>query len=188
METLRVTQDEQDDFSHKGSFAIDFGGEDTGKSNIYAPCNLKITRVRRNANGEIYWTSTEPILFADGSIDYASGVFLHCDNRHLVEGMFFLQDDYITQEGGWGAGSPNKFGNHVHVEACKGILKQPRQVKNGAGIWVIEKQNSLRSMFFIPKNVKILKAGKAHWVIDHETEIVEQKCLECKYFIERNSK
>ena len=70
MEYLRVTQGENDTYSHAGSLAMDFGGKGTGADKLYCPCDMVVKRTRQNANGELYLESVEPVLFADGSTDY----------------------------------------------------------------------------------------------------------------------
>lgn len=134
---------------HIGSLAEDYAGRNTGKCNVYAPCDIVITRIRLNANGEIYWQSIEPVETANGNISYICGVFIHCDNRHLKKGMIFKQHEYITQEGGWGNnGKPNAFGNHLHIEVYQG-KGQINQIKNKFNCWQIPKQSKIQDTFFL---------------------------------------
>lgn len=153
-----------------GSKAIDYGGKDTGRDKLFCPCTCKVIRVRPFANGELYLESTEPVLWADGTIDYRRMLFMHDEtNTDWSTGKIIKQGQYFYREGGMGNGKPNKFANHVHIEIGKGrfSLKQPaRQSKNQWGTWVMKNQESHYNGFWIPKTTKILNGGGYNWKID----------------------
>ena len=168
MTVLRVTQKAYGAYSHAGSLAIDFGGKDGGIDPVYAPCDIEIKRVRLNATGEVYVQSLEPVLFADGTSDYLHGIFIHGDNRKLQEGQIIKQGDKFYSEGGWGAGKPTTFANHVHVEAGKGKFKQLTQTKNPQGTYVIENQFLLEKLFWLGQDVQVVEGAGYNWKVDDE--------------------
>lgn len=107
MEFLRVTQGEFSTYSHAGSMAIDFGGKDTGSDKLYCPCDMLVKRCREKANGELYLESTEPVLFADGSSDYARLLCIHDSTFKVKVGDIIPQGQFFYEEGGMGGGNPH---------------------------------------------------------------------------------
>ena len=163
MEYLRVTQGENDTYSHAGSLAMDFGGKDTGADKLYCPCDMVVKRTRQSANGELYLESVEPVLFADGSTDYARLMCMHDSAFNVKEGQIVRQGEYFYDEGGMGSGNPNKFAKHVHIEAGKGKWKSTTQSRNSQGTYVIENQASLYDLFILGDDVVILGDGGYNW-------------------------
>lgn len=149
MKYLRITQSENVG-SHRNSLAMDFGGKDVFKDDLYAPCDLKIIRVREKANGEVYAESLFPVSFADGTTDYLHILLLHDNNTYkLKEGDVIKQNTPFYREGGMGNGDPCHFANHVHIEAGKGKWKEPIQFKNNVGTYVCENQEHLYNLFWL---------------------------------------
>lgn len=164
MEYLRLTADETAD-RHKGSLAYDFAGKDTGCDELYAPCDMTVCRIRENRNGEVYFQSTEPVKFRDGSIDYARMLLMHDESAHeLYEvGETVRQGDFIYSEGGMGDGNPNKFPNHVHVEVGKGKWKDCKHYQTEYGTYSIENPNNPESLFILPRDCIVLEDGGKNW-------------------------
>lgn len=173
MENLRVTQEENKG-THKGSLAIDFGGKDTGKDCLYAPCTMIVKRIRENANGEVYLESVKPVIFADGTRDYARLLVLHdSEAQNLLEvGEMINQGEYFYSEGGMGGGVPNKFANHVHIEAGKGRWKENGAEKHyrtgykdedGNNTYSITNPTSLYNLFVLKRDTIILEDGGYNW-------------------------
>ncbi|AXB22561.1 hypothetical protein [Alces alces faeces associated microvirus MP10 5560] len=159
MEYLRITQDENSAPSHIDSYAIDFGGKDGEQDILYAPCEMICKRIRENANGEQYWESTKPVLFADGTTDYAHMLFIHDNNTFNNEvGDIIQQGNAFYKEGGMYQGNPTHYANHVHIEAGKGKWNNCMQFQNDKGTWVSENIYTLSSLFWLHKNTKILDA------------------------------
>ena len=182
MEYLRVTQGENDNYSHAGSLAMDFGGKDTGVDRLYCPCDMVVKRCRYNANGELYLESTLPVLFADGTTDYARLLCMHDNAFNVVEGQVLKQGDYFYDEGGMGGGKPGKYANHVHIEAGKGKWKSTTQTMNSRGSYVIEKQAHLYDLFILGDDVIIKGNGGYNWkkVSDFKEPELEKECEHCK--------
>ena len=163
MQYLRVTQGENSTYSHAGSLAMDFGGKDTGSDKLYCPCDMIVKRCRQNATGECYLESIEPVLFADGTSDYARLLCIHDSTFNVHEGQIVKQGEYFYDEGGMGSGNPNKFATHVHIEAGKGKWKSCTQFANSQGVYVCENQAHLYDLFLLGDDVIIKDAGGYSW-------------------------
>lgn len=151
MKYLRITQEENTG-SHRNSLAMDFGGKDAAKDVLYAPCDLKVIRVRDKANGELYCESLSPVLFADGTKDFLHILLLHDNNTYnLKAGDIIYQHDAFYREGGMYDGDPYYYANHVHIEAGKGKWKNAVQTKNAAGTYVSENQEHLYNLFWLKR-------------------------------------
>ncbi len=170
MEYLRVTQNAGSSYSHKGSLAMDFGGKDTGEDNLYAPCDMIVKRLRYNANGEAYFESIAPVLFADGTSDYLRLLCVHSSEFLVNEGQILSQGQLFYTEGGMGSGNPSAFNSHVHIEAGKGKWEQILQFKNEYQTYVIENQYPLEKLFILGDDVIILNSGGYDWI--RESEVI----------------
>ena len=173
MEYLRVTQGygyksngsvDTSSYSHAGTYAMDFGGKDTGSDPLYCPCDMVVKRCRQNANGELYLESTLPVELADGTTDYVHLLFIHDSSFNVVEGQVLTQGYHFYDEGGMGSGNPNKFGTHVHIEGGKGKWKSTTQSKNAQGVYACENMYPLHKMFILGDDVVILDDGGHKWM------------------------
>lgn len=167
MDILHVTQGENGNASHKGSLAMDFGGKDTGADKIYAPCTMRIVRVRKDSSHEIYAESVEPVQWADGTADYMNFTFMHDNsiNANVKTGAIIRQGEYFADEGGFGRGQAGRFANHLHLEVGKG--KSPaRQVKNSAGTPMTPGQVHIYNALFLKPDTIIRNDGKYPWKTD----------------------
>lgn len=116
MPTMTVTQG-YDVGTHKGAYALDLAGEDTGIDWVLAPFTGTIKQVLSASYGNWYWfESNEPVLCANGEVTKLVAMFGH-DNkvRHKV-GDVIKQGDKLCAEGTSG----NATGNHCHLEVGKG--------------------------------------------------------------------
>lgn len=160
MTTLRITQDENGATSHKGSLAMDLGGKDTGSDKIYAPCDLSVVRIRTNSSHETYLESAEPVLWADGTVDYMSFTMMHDNyiNSNCKVGSIIPQGAYFMDEGGFGGGKVNKFGTHCHLEVSKGKSTKS-QFKNSYGTWQTANQVHIYNALFVSADCTISNKG-----------------------------
>lgn len=172
MEYLRVTQGygfkadgsvDTGSYSHAGTYAMDFGGKDTGSDPLYCPCDMVVKRARQNANGELYLESTLPVELADGTCDYVHLLFLHDNKFNVVEGQVLTQGYHFYDEGGMGSGNAHAFGTHVHIEGGKGKWKSTTQAKNAQGVYASENMYPLHKMFILGDDVQILDDGGYDW-------------------------
>lgn len=130
MEVMTISQGVNDPFSHAGTMNIDLSGKDGGSDPVFAPADITVKWFGGDSNGIIVWTN-EPVLFADGTVDYASIRILHNnDISYLKVGQVFAQGDVFYHEGvaGWATG------NHIHFNVAKGrttTLIKHTEVANG---------------------------------------------------------
>lgn len=122
MDWLNISQGVNGYFSHKGAPALDCCGKDTGKDPVFAPVRLKYKAHDSAANGNaIFFESVNPVLCADGTVNYLTFMFIHDDNISDVltlaaKGHIFEQGEEFLDEGVAGYAT----GNHSHIEVAKG--------------------------------------------------------------------
>lgn len=117
LEYLYMSQDEGGDYSHAGTLAIDFlGWSDNGRiyqCPYYAPCSCTCIGSTESANR--IWQSNNPVLLADGTVDYVCWVQAH-DNNPLPVGTVLNQGDLLGHTGTAG----QVTGDHLHLNIAKG--------------------------------------------------------------------
>ncbi|MBS6169663.1 hypothetical protein [Dielma fastidiosa] len=143
-----------DSISHKRSWAIDNGGETSGRTKfdeVYAPVTMKLFRKMEtwaDANGVIY-VSTKPVLFPNGEKDYLYLYMCHCED--ISEFNFettYKQGDVIYREGAYGLKDNTQV--HVHMEArMKRDTTGPEYRANSAGAWGLFGNEPIQDLFFI---------------------------------------
>lgn len=177
MDTLRVTNGPHGNKSHMNSWAIDLGGEDTGISRFYAPFTGVIKRLRTNSN-EVWFESSEPVQWADGTQDYVTILMIHANSVPAVQGQTVKQGEWLYNEGTKG----NATGNHIHFEVGKGKFVSPYgwykvgYGTDGSEIWNIYNQVDPTRVFFLKPTCNIMAAGTDNssgaalqWVVDDGT-------------------
>lgn len=128
MPYLYMTQDEGGDFSHAGTYNIDFVGYNGSSvitnAPLYAPCSMRCRLAPPGgSNGEI-WDSIDKVHLPNGQLDYLTLEFDHSNNPpyHYVgaevsQGQMF----YTTGMAGF------VTGDHVHIcvgQGAGGVLVQ----------------------------------------------------------------
>ena len=115
MDVLNMTQDEGGDYSHAGTYNIDFVGS-YDHYPLYAPCSLRIRRIVSDSNGLIC-DSVNKVHLPNGALDYITLLVAHDNNPpSMVVGTIFNQGDlfYHTGTYGWATG------DHVHIGIGQG--------------------------------------------------------------------
>ena len=116
---MNITQGMNGGHSHKGTKAIDCGWVNEENKKLYAPFTGKIAQIKTDSNA-VWFQSKEKVLFADGSIDYATVRTVHDnDVSDLYVGKEIKQGEYYYKMGNKG----NATGVHVHIEISKGHVK-----------------------------------------------------------------
>ena len=117
---MYMSQDEGGDYSHAGTYSIDFLGWGANgriyQCDYYAPCSMRCVDIfDPNANMRV-WESINPVHLADGSLDYLTIYFAHDDNPPYTIGDTVTQGQVIGHTGttGW------VTGDHVHTGLGKG--------------------------------------------------------------------
>lgn len=153
--------------SHVGSNAIDIAGKDSGIENIYAPFSGTIKKIYEFGH-TVWLESSAPVLFADGTKNYATASFTHDNNvNNLKVGQKIKQGQAFYQEGTAGVA----FGNHVHLEIAKGKFSGSGWYLNRYGVWTINNSYDPTKAFWLD-NVNILNGFGYTWkkVVDDMTD------------------
>lgn len=120
MPYLYMTQDEGGNYSHQGTYNLDFSGwGPNGKvyqAPMYAPCTMKLLHFWTalvNGNMQV-WESTQPVHLANGQLDYLTLVVAHDNNPPYAsigtivrQGILFYHTGTYYTAGG--------TGDHVHT-------------------------------------------------------------------------
>lgn len=109
MKNLNISQGAYGTFSHQGVPALDICGKDTGIEETLAPCKMRLAAYGAANEGNPIWLeSVNKVLFADGTINYATIMILH-DNyvgdiiAHATNGGIWEQWQSCADEGTSGA-------------------------------------------------------------------------------------
>ena len=161
MPTMTITQG-YDMGTHKGTYALDLAGEDTGVDWVLAPFSCIVKHIENASFGIWYWVeSLEPVLCANGEITKLTAMFGHDDKvRHKV-GDIIKQGDKLCAEGTSGYAT----GNHCHFELGKGEYVGT-WYENGQGVWMLYNEVKPNEYLFVPKDCNIKKDYGYKWTIE----------------------
>lgn len=114
---LYMSQDEGGDYSHIGTYNIDFlGWGENGRiyqAPIYAPCTMKVVATWLNYAGgnSVFFESVDKVHLANGQLDYLTISFGHDSNPpYTTIGQVVQQGAICYHTGTYG----NVTGDHVH--------------------------------------------------------------------------
>lgn len=126
LEYLNMSQDEGGDFSHQGTYNLDFlGWNSLGRvynCPIYAPCTMRVVAyVSGYAGGNmVIFQSVSPVHLADGSLDYLCISFAHDSSPpYTTVGQVVGQGQICYHTGRYGYVT----GDHVHTCCGKGTYQ-----------------------------------------------------------------
>lgn len=134
LEYLNMSQDEGGDYSHVGTYNIDFLGWGVlGRvleCPIYAPVTMKVVATWLNFSGgnAVFFESVNPVHLANGNLDYLTISFAHDSDPPITTiGQVVNQGDLCYHTGTYG----NVTGDHVHT-CCgegqyQGVTSRPPQ-------------------------------------------------------------
>ena len=171
--TMRETQKIGGLFSHKGTYALDEGGKDTGIDNLYAPCDLKVVAKGSSSYNAVYYQSVSKVKFANGIEDYINFRTLHDnDISNIKVGQVFKQFSVIGQEGKRGA-----TGSHTHLQVAKGVYRGI--YKNIYGFYMLVNEIAPNKVFSLLKGYnKVLKTSASwNWVTGSTYTIAKKKLI-----------
>lgn len=157
---MNVTQGVDGSYSHKGSYAIDFGHRGY-KEKVYAPFTGVIKQISLNNGNAVYLESVDKVLWADMTVDYMTVMFMHDDDvSNLSVGQVIKQNEVFYEQGtaGWATGI------HVHIEVGKGKFRDNGWSRNGLGTFMINDAVHPVKAFFIDDAIEISKDGGYKWV------------------------
>lgn len=127
---LYIRQDEGGNYSHVGTYNIDFLGWDSNgriyQAPIYAPCTMKVvyTGLSYDGGNQVIFESVNPVHLANGQLDYLTIGFAHDSNPpYTTIGDIVQQGQLCYHTGTYG----NVTGDHVH--SCCGQGHYQRQTQ-----------------------------------------------------------
>ncbi len=149
---MRITQGYEEG-THKNSYAIDDAGLNTGIEPIRAPYTGIIKKIYTPDANEVWLESIEPVEYPDGTKDYMTILFAHCnDVSNLFVGKRIAQGENFYSEGTKG----NATGNHCHIECGKGKFTGTGWFKNASGYYSINNPKKPEECLWLDKEVKVL--------------------------------
>jgi hypothetical protein len=115
---LYMSQDEGGDFSHSGTYNIDFLGWGANgriyQAPIYAPCTMKVVAFWNTFAGgnQVTFESVDKVWLPNGQLDYLTIAFGHDSNPPYTKiGQVVQQGDLCYHTGTYG----NVTGDHTHT-------------------------------------------------------------------------
>lgn len=148
--------------THKYSYALDLAGKDTGKDEVYAPFDCKVTKLYqpsdRKKAPEVWLTSTKKVLCSNGYYGYLTISLTHStDVYNMRLGQVFLQGQVVCHEGNQGVSS----GNHIHLELSTGTTAGwDKNISNKYGAYVNVNKVKPEDYLFLKEDAKVLQETK----------------------------
>lgn len=176
MKVINVSQGYGDSSgTHKLSYALDFSGTDSGKDEIYAPFDCKITKLYQPGDTEkhansVWLTSQKKVLSPNGYYGYLTVSITHPDEiSDMKLGQVFKQGEVVCKEGRTGSAS----GNHIHLEVSRGTTANWSLEKKGNyGEYVITNPVKIEDYLFLREDATIkndtYKGTKYHFIKESE--------------------
>lgn len=152
-ETLCVTQGAYGNYSHQKQNALDIT---TTNRSVYAPFTGKIVRIDRGYSryNTVWLQSCDKVVYADGSVDYMTVVFMHDNNvSDLSVGQIVGQGEYFYDMGVAGGAT----GSHVHIACIRGKYSTKMALTGSGDVYV-------QDAFFLPKDVTVYASNGLNWV------------------------
>lgn len=157
-EIMRITQEMNGQYSHRGTMNIDLGGKAGIVDPVFAPSEIKVAAIPTGQYHEVVYESTKPVLWADGSYDFYTMYLLHDnDITDLKVGKVFAQGEKIYDEGGFGPKGPRTYAAHIHIGVARG--KYAGKVKNVFGVWELKNEVEPYKLFWVNGTQIINGAG-----------------------------
>lgn len=158
MERLQMTQDEGGDFSHSGTYNIDFVGTYNNYP-LYAPCSLRIRRIVRDGSNGLILDSVDKVHLPNGNLDFITLSVAHSNNPpSMTVGHVFSQGDlfYTTGTAGY------VTGDHVHM--CIGQGAGGYLVQRSTGNWDLSNRIHMWEGMFV-NDTDIIQGYGHNWVV-----------------------
>lgn len=159
MEYMNVTQGNNEG-THLGTNALDNAGKDTGIDETIAPCDCHLVAYDSPKNGNaVFLESDSPVLFRDGTVDYATMMFIH-DNyiEDIKQVKNFKQGATFGDEGTAGRAT----GNHCHMEIAKGKFSHMYDL-NDKNVYHLPNNVSADLAFVTDGTVILNKGAFVNW-------------------------
>ncbi len=160
---MRITQGYgKDTYSHDDSYAIDLGSVDGILLRAFAPFDAIVRKIYKEDANEVWIESLEPVLYADGTVDYMTMLFMHDnDVSDLYVGKIINQYEEFYQEGTKG----QVTGSHIHIECGKGRFDGSGWHQNKTGYWSINNAIPPERALFITSDTNVVNGGGFNWIM-----------------------
>ncbi len=151
---LLVTQAPFEEYSHGTQNATDV--QVTPGSSFFAPFSCKVTAINE-ASGNVVWVqSLSKVLYADGSYDYMTVLYMHDDDiSDIYIGEILLQGQYFYEMGTAGYAD----GAHVHISCFRGEYSPSMKISN-----LEENAVNIWDAFYLPEDIPIKDDYGFAWV------------------------
>lgn len=152
-DTLLVTQGPYDVYSHQRQNALDIY---TQNGSVYAPFTGEIVRIDRGYSvyNTVWLQSCDKVLYADGTVDYMTVVFMHDNNvADLSVGQIVGQGEYFYDMGVAGGAT----GSHVHIACIRGKYRAGMTLTGSGDVYVDE-------ALFLPEDIYVMADYGLDWV------------------------
>lgn len=179
LEYMYMSQDEGGDFSHAGTYNLDFlGWNSLGRvyqCPYYAPCSCTCVASTESANR--IWQSNNQVHLADGSLSIVSWVVAH-DNTPPAVGTTLVQGQLMGHTGTAGYVT----GDHLHLNVAKGGYVGWEQVPPNNNWQLIHSMHVYDACFV---NDTVIVEGYGHnWITwDEPTPIVDSGSNKFPWYI-----
>lgn len=150
---MNVTQGYYDTYSHQRQNAIDIT---TRQGGVYAPFTGSIVRIDRGYSryNTVWLESLDKVVYADGSVDYMTVVFMHDNNvSNLFVGQVVSQGEYFYDSGVAGGAT----GPHVHVACIRGQYKSSMSLTGSGDVYP-------EDAMFVPSDTEVLVSYGLDWI------------------------
>gem|GEM_PF-2142847 len=155
---LTITQGPFDEYSHQEQNAIDmqvYSGD-----SITAPFTCRVMAVNEECGNVVWVQSTSEVLFANGTYDYMTCMFMHDDDiSDIYVGEVILQGQPFYEMGTAGYAD----GVHCHISCYRGEWSPSLKIDNLGP----EAVNAWEA-FFLPRNIEIRISYDFPWVFAPE--------------------
>ena len=163
MPYLYMTQDEGGDYSHTGTYNIDFVGY-SGSSvvytaPIYAPVSMKVISYHPGDIGgnAVIFESLNKVHLPNGQLDYLTVMFMHCNNPpYKTVGDIVYQGQLCYRTGTYGYVT----GDHVH--SCLGQGRGGYFVQRSSGNYDLSNRIHYWNGVFV-NNTQIIQGYGHNW-------------------------
>lgn len=163
MPYLYMTQDEGGDYSHTGTYNIDFVGYNgsavVSGAPIYAPCTMKVLSYHSGYNGgnAVIFQSVNRVHLANGQLDYMCIMFMHDNNPpYTTAGQIVYQGQTCYHTGTYGYVT----GDHVH--SCVGQGQNATFVQRSSGNYDLSNRIHYWNGVFV-NNTQIIQGYGHDW-------------------------
>lgn len=165
MPYLYMTQDEGGDYSHLGTYNIDFVGYNGSSvitsAPIYAPVSMKVISFHPGDTGgnAVIFESLNKVHLPNGQLDYLTVMFMHCDNPpYKTVGDIVYQGQLCYRTGTYGYVT----GDHVH--SCLGQGRGGYFVQRSTGNYDLSNRIHYWDGVFV-NNTQIIQGYGHDWKI-----------------------